>query len=347
MVKPPRTLALPRIAATALGLLAAASLQAQEVTLKVHHFLAPTSNIHENLIQPWCAKVQKESAGKLKCQLYPAMQLGGTPPQLFDQARDGTVDIVWTVPTYQAGRFPKTEVFEMPFLTEHAERASPALYEYVQKNALDEYRGVKPLFLHVNDGNILHMGKVAVHRLEDLKGLKVRAPTRLGTRILSALGATPIQMPVPAVPEAIAKGVVDGAMLPWEVATSLKMQEIAKAHVETPAGHPKISTITFALVMNQAKYDGLPAELKKVIDANSGVEASRWAGKVADAALAPARKIAQDRGNTFVTLSAEETRRWVEATAQVDDDWVREVSAKGINGKALLDDARALIRKQP
>ncbi|HMZ00768.1 MAG TPA: TRAP transporter substrate-binding protein [Burkholderiaceae bacterium] len=340
---PARRLAL--LVATFALSLGATGAQAQETILKVHHFLAPTSNIHENLIQPWCAKVQKESAGKLKCQLYPAMQLGGTPPQLFDQARDGTVDIVWTVPTYQAGRFMKTEVFEMPFISEHAEKTSLALWEYVQKNALDEYRGVKPLFLHVNDGNLLHMGKAAVRRLEDLKGLKVRAPTRLGTRILAALGATPIQMPVPAVPEAIAKGVVDGAMLPWEVATSLKMQEIAKVHVETPAGHPKISTIVFALLMNQAKYDGLSPELKKVIDANSGLEASRWAGKVADAALPPARKLAQDRGNTFVTLSAEETKRWVDATAPVDDEWVKEVGAKGVNGKLMLDEARAAIRK--
>ena len=327
------------------SLAGAASASAQETILKVHHFLSATSNIHENLIRPWCVKVNKESAGRLKCQIYPSMQLGGTPPQLFDQARDGVADIVWTVPTYQAGRFTKTEVFELPFMAEHAERTSPALWDYMQKNSLDEYRGVRPLFVHVNDGNLLHMGKATVRKLEDLKGLKIRTPTRLSSHILAALGATPVQMPVPVVPDAISKGVVDGALLPWEVATSLKMQEITKVHVETPAGHPKLSTIIFALLMNQATYDGLPAELKKVIDANSGVEASRWAGKVADAALTPARRIAQDRGNTFVTLSDEETRRWVEVTARVDEEWVKEVGAKGHDGKALLEEARAAIRR--
>lgn len=332
------------LAGTALAV-AAQGTFAQETILKVHHFLGPNSNIHENMIAPWCAKIQKESAGKLKCQIYPAMQLGGTPPQLFDQAKDGVADIVWTVPTYQAGRFSKTEVFELPFMMQSAEKGSPALWDYIQKNSLDEFKGTRLLITHFNDGNILHMGKPGVRRLEDLKGLKLRAPTRLGTRIISALGAIPIQMPVPQVPESIAKGVVDGAMLPWEVATSLKMQEIAKAHIEVPAGQPKMSTIVFAFVMNQAKYDSLSPELKKVIDQNSGAETSRWAGRVTDVTVPGARKIAEDRKNAFVTLSAEEYARWVKATSTVDDDWVKEVSAKGVNGKALLDEARALVAK--
>ena len=79
--------------------------QAEQIVLKVHHMLPPTSNPQVHMIQPWCDKINKESNDRLKCQIYPAMQLGGTPPQLFDQVRDGVVDIVWTVPTYSAGRF--------------------------------------------------------------------------------------------------------------------------------------------------------------------------------------------------------------------------------------------------
>ena len=97
------------------------------MVLKVHHFLPGTSNVHVNLIQPWCDKIGKESGGKLKCQIYPAMQLGGTPPQLFDQAKDGVADIVWTIPTYQAGRFVKSEVFELPFFTRSAKGSQPGL----------------------------------------------------------------------------------------------------------------------------------------------------------------------------------------------------------------------------
>jgi TRAP-type C4-dicarboxylate transport system substrate-binding protein len=298
-----------------------------------------------NLLTPWCDKIAKESNNRLKCQIYPSMQLGGTPPQLFDQARDGVADMVWTLPTYQAGRFTKAEAFELPFLTLNATTASPALWEYVQKNALDEFKGTRIIFMHLHDGSTLHFGKVGPKTLEELKGLKVRAPGRVGGKVIQALGMVPVQMPAPQVPESIAKGVVDGAMIPWEVMTPLKLQEITKFHVEVPAGKPKPSNSIFALVMNQAKYDSLPADLKKVIDANSGLETSKWAGKVFDAPEGPARKLAQEQGGTFITISPAEYERWRKATDQVDDEWIKEVNAKGGNGKALYDDAVSLLKK--
>lgn len=318
---------------------------AQEVLLKFHHFLPPGSNAQQNLITPWCDKINKESNGKLKCQIYPAMQLGGTPPQLFDQARDGVVDLVWTVPTYQAGRFTKSEVFELPFLVKTAEKASPALWDYIQKNAQDEFRGTKLILVHLHDGAQLQFGTKSVKTLEDLKGLKVRAPTRIGAKVLSALGAVPVQMPAPQVPESVSKGVVDGVMLPWEVMTPLKMQEITKFHTETAPGREKISNTIFAIAMNLARYNSLPPELKKVIDQNSGVTESAWAGKVFDATTGPARKIAQDRNNTFNTLTAEEYKRWEKATEGVSDEWVKEATAKGADGKALLEEAKEMIRR--
>ncbi|MCM2359713.1 MAG: TRAP transporter substrate-binding protein DctP, partial [Geobacteraceae bacterium] len=185
----------------------------------------------------------------------------------------------------------------------------------------------------------------SVKTLEDLKGLKLRAPTRIASKAMTALGAVPVQMPAPAVPESIAKNVVDGASLPWEVMTALKMQEITKTHTETGPRHAKLSNAIFIFAMNPAKYNSLPPELKKVIDQNSGREASKWAGRVWDTGTAPARKIAQERHNTFNVLSDAEFNRWVKATESVDEEWIREVNAKGGNGKALLDDARALLKK--
>lgn len=317
----------------------------QEVVLKVEHFLGPNSTAQQQLLGPWCEKIAKESANKMKCQIYPAMQLGGTPPQLFDQAKDGVVDIVWTIPTYQAGRFSKSEVFELPFLIKTAETGSPALWDYIQKNALDEYKGVKLILAHVHDGAQFHFTTKDVKTLEDLKGLKVRAPTRISTKVLTALGAVPVQMPVPQVPEAMSKGVVDGASLPWEVVPALKIDEIAKTHTESAPGQTTMSNTIFAVVMNQAKYDSLPADLKKVIDANSGVAASQWAGKIWDGTIAPARKSALEHKATINVLTAAEYERWKKATENVDKDWFTEVAAKGGNGPALLDDAKAMIKK--
>lgn len=324
--------------------LAAAVAQAQTVTLKVHHFLPATSNAQRNVIEPWCNKVAAESGGKLKCQIYPAMQLGGTPAQLFDQARDGVADIVWTVPTYAAGRFTKSEVFELPFMAHTAKGGSQALWVYVQRNALDEFKGTRPLFLHVHDGSVLHLAKRPVNTLDDLKGLKIRAATRINAKMLSALGAAPVQMPLPQVPESLSKGVIDGAMVPWEGVPAVKLQEITRYAVDVPAGAPHFSNTIFAFVMNQAKYDALPAELKKVIDANSGLQTSATAGeKGFDAAAEPHRKLARDRGNTISALSEAEYKRWVKACENVDDDWIKEAIAKGADGKKLLAEARALI----
>jgi TRAP-type C4-dicarboxylate transport system substrate-binding protein len=332
-------------AAFAAGSLAPA--MAQQVVLKVHHFLPGTSNVHKNLIEAWCDKIAKESADRLKCQIYPAMQLGGTPGQLFDQARDGVADIVWTIPTYSAGRFIKSEVFELPFFTRSAKGSSQAYWQFVQKHALDEYAGVRPLWLHTNDGSSFHLtNPKGVKTMDDLKGLKIRAATRLNSRMLAALGATPVQMPLPAVPEAMSKGVIDGAMVPWEGVPAAKLQEIAKSHLDAPVGSPKFANSIFAFVMNQARYDSLAPELKKVIDANSGVEASAWAGEKGFDSVVPAfHKLATDRGNQVLVLAPSEMARWTKATAEIDDQWIKEVSAKGANGAALLEDARGLSRQ--
>lgn len=315
------------------------------VTLKVAHFLPSTSTFHLKNAVPWCDKINKESGGRLKCQIYPSMQLGGTPAQLFDQARDGVADIVWTIPTYQAGRFTKTEVFELPFMVRSAETGSQAMWDYVQKNSLDEFKGTKLIFTHMHDGSQMHFGSKSVKTLEDIKGLKLRAPTRIGSKTLAALGAVPVQMPAPAIPESIAKSVVDGASLPWEVTTSLKLQEISKSSSEVPHDKPKHSNAIFVFAMNQAKYNSLPPDLKKVIDKNSGIEMAKWVGKIWDDGALVSRKIAVDRRNTINVLTESEYKRWVKATESVDDDWIKEVGTKGANGKALLQDARALLKK--
>jgi TRAP-type C4-dicarboxylate transport system substrate-binding protein len=325
--------------------LAAGGATAQEVVLKIHHFLPPQATIQALVFNPWCEKIGKESGGRIKCQIYPAMQLGGTPPQLFDQARDGVADIIWTVATYQAGRFVKSEVFELPFMAKSAEAGSPALWEYIQKNSQDEFKGVKLLAAHLHDGALLHFANKRVTTLEELKGQKVRGPTRIASKYLTALGATPVQMPLPQVPESISKSVIDGAMVPWEGVPPIKLQEITKYHLDNAPGAPKMSNTIFVIAMNQAKYDSLPPDLKKVIDANSGLEFSRQIGKTFDATTEPAKKLARDNNGVFDTLSAAEYQRWEKAGDGVTKEWITDVGAKGANGQQLLDDAKALIKK--
>ncbi|MBK6335916.1 MAG: TRAP transporter substrate-binding protein [Betaproteobacteria bacterium] len=330
-------------AAGAAMLVALAPAHAQEVTLKVHHFLPAGSAANTMFIMPWCERIAKESGNRMKCQIYPSMQLGGTPPQLYDQVKDGVVDVIWTLPGYTAGRFPLTEVFELPFMMQNPEATSKALWDYVEKNAPNEFADVKLIATHVHGPGVFHTTSKQIKSLADLKGMKVRAPTRQTNRFLAALGATPVAMPVPQVGEALAKGVIDGAVIPWEVVPSVKVQELTKFHTETDAAAPAFYTSTFIFAMNKAKYAALPPDLKKVIDANSGQALSGEIGRAFAEADAIGKKTAA--GSTINVIPQAELDAWVKLGQPIADAWVADISAKGANGKQLVDDARALIAK--
>jgi TRAP-type transport system periplasmic protein len=318
---------------------------AQVITLKVHHFLPTGSTTHAKMLVPWCERIERESAGRLKCQIYPAMQLGGTAQQLFDQVRDGVADIVWTLPGYTAGRFPVMEVFELPFMTSDAEVASRAAWEFYEKHGRHEFREVRPLAVHVHDAGYLHTRERQVRTLSDFRGLKLRAPTRQTNRLLAALGATPVSMPVTALADAMSKGVIDGAVVPWEVVPAVKVQEVARFHTETDPNMPAMYTAVFLLAMNRNTYERLAPELKAVIDRSSGLALSGEAGRLWEEQKAPARKLALERGNTVYVVPASELAHWQKAAQPVITDWVADMNRRSLDGDALLADARALLAR--
>lgn len=327
---------------TAAGVtLAAQTASAQDVTLRLHQFLPPQATIPSKAIEPWIEAVEADSGGRIEIQHFPAMQLGGAPPSLFDQARDGVVDIVWTVLGYTPGRFNKTEAFELPFMVTTGEATSRAFYEYVQANALDEFADVQPLVLHTHGPGLLHVRGDGVASLDDMEGLKVRGPTRVITAMLEDLGASAVGMPVPAVPEALSKGVIDGAVIPWEVTVPLKVPELVDSHTGFE-GANGLYTATFAMVMNKDAYDGLPDDLKAVIDAHSGVEAAAMFGAAMDAGDAVGLERAQASGNTIRML---DPAPWKAAAQPTIDNWIAEMDAAGNDGAALVEEARALIEK--
>jgi TRAP-type C4-dicarboxylate transport system substrate-binding protein len=318
--------------------------QAQEVTLRLHHFLPAVSNVHRHFLQPWVQKVQQDSGGRLRIQIFPSMQLGGAPPQLYDQARDGVVDIVWTLPGYTAGRFPRVEVFELPFVAhQKAAPNSRAAQEFSQMHLREEFREVHPICVWAHDGGLIHARR-EVRTMEDLRGLKLRFPSRMNGEALRALGAAPIGMPVPQVPEALTQGAIDGCVVPWEVVPSIKVHELVRNHTEIP-GSPTLYTAVFILAMNRAKYEALPPDLKRVLDANSGIPAAEMAAKVWDEQGPIVEQMVRRRGNNVVAISEEEKARWQRTCQPVIDGWVASMRERGVDGAKLLEDARALIAK--
>ena len=318
---------------------------AQEVTLKVHHWGSPKSPQHVSMLVPWCEKVVKESGNRIKCDVFPSMQLGGSPPQLYDQARDGVVDVIFTIPAYTAGRFPLIEVFELPFIASTPEATSKAAWEYAAAYAKDEFKDTKLLSLNINGPCNVYTTKQPIRTQADFKGLKVRAPNRQTSSMLAMLGATPVGMPLPGIPEGLSKGVIDGAVVPYEIAPSIKLDELTKFVAETDRSQPAMCATVFAMAMNLAKYNSMPGDLRAVIDRNSGLELSGWMGRIQGGADVPAKQKVVEGGVKVNVIPADELNRWRQATASLEDQWATSVSGKGHDGKALVKAARDLVQK--
>lgn len=343
MTKFTRALSSLALAASAFAL--AGAVQAQEHTFKLHHLLSAKAPAHTQMLEPWARAVEENSGGKVKIEIFPSMTLGGRPPELVQQARDGVVDIVWTVNGYTPGLFPRTEVMELPgvFLND-IKAANLAMYDMFDSDLRQEYKGLEVMWLHVHAGQAIMTVDKEVRSPADLDGMKIRIPTRTGAWVIEALGASPLAMPVPEVPSALSKKVVDATLLPWEIIPPLKLQNQIAYFIE---GHDetRLGTTTFQVSMNKARWDSLPPEIQKAFRDASGRD---WWAQVADVWRAGddfGIKMAKDAGKSHVVLSADETQAFMDALAPVQARWVEEVTAKGIDGAALVAKAQELIAK--
>lgn len=318
---------------------------AQDITLKLHHLLGPKAPAHTQMLVPWAERIEKAAGGKVKIDIYPAMSLGGKPPQLIRQVRDGVVDIVWTVNGYTAGLFPRSEVFELPFVhTNNAAATNLAMYEMFDDYLAEEYKGLKVLFTHVHAGQGIQMVDKEVRSPDDLVGQKVRIPTRTGAWVIEALGAHPVGMPVPELPQALSKKVVDGAFIPWEIIPPLKLQELTQYQIEGPDSI-RFGTTTFQVSMNLASWNRLPDDVKQAFLDNSGADWRREVGEIWTRNEIGGINVAKKAGNTHIQLTEAELALFREKLEPVVDRWIEEVSAKGIDGEALVAKARELIAK--
>ena len=327
-----------------LGVASSALAAEPEVTLKLHHMSPPMSNAHSRFLEPWAQKVMKESNGRIKIDIYPSMQLGGNPSQLFDQARQGVVDIVWTVGGYTPGRFPKAGVFELPFMATSGRSSSMALQEFAEQEMQDELSEVHLLALHTHHAGAILMRDKPVTRLEDMKGVKVRAPNKQMAEALKLAGASPIFLPLPTLPSSLSKGVVDSALLAYEAVTPLKIHELTRYSTEILT-KPGLYTQFFVFAMNKDSYNKLPDDLKKVIDHNSGIETAGWIGQVWDDADVRNRQTMVDSGTIFNALPDAEVARWRQAMQPVTDQWIADMDKEGKDGTRLYQKAQTLIEK--
>lgn len=334
------------LAGLALGLsaaFAATSSSAQEYTFKLHHLLSAKAPAHTQMLEPWAKQVEENSGGRVKIEIYPSMSLGGKPPELVQQARDGVVDIVWTVNGYTPGLFPRTEVFELPTVYINDPKATNlAMYDMFESTLKQEYKGLEVMWLHVHAGQAIMMVDQEVRAPADLVGKKMRIPSRTGAWVLEALGSAPIAMPVPEVPSALSKKVVDGTLLPWEIIPPLKLQNQIDYFIEG-ADKTRFGSTTFQVSMNKSRFDGLPADIQKAFKDASGRD---WWASVGDYWRNSddfGIGLATKAGKTHVTLTQAETDAFMVALAPVVDRWIEQVSGAGFDAEALVKAARAGI----
>lgn len=320
-----------------------ASAAAQDVTLLMHHFLPPVSNPHKLMLQPWADKITAESNGRIAFEIFPSMSMGGKPNELYGQVRDGTADVVWTLLGYTPGVFKRSEVFELPRV--HAGSATDTTIAL--NNSLDmlaeDFKDVHILFLHSYDGNLLHSATKPVRTFEDVAGMKLRTPSRTGAWVIENMGAEPVALPVPALPESMSKGVVDGALTTYEIVPALKLQELDKYATELPNGD-RWGTAVFMLAMNKDAYEALPDDLKAVIDANSTVNVSAEIGALWESFEQSGIDALAAAGVETIIISDEEAAKFNAANDKVVQQWIDDVTAEGLDGAGLVEQARAAIK---
>ncbi|WP_367384915.1 TRAP transporter substrate-binding protein [Lentilitoribacter sp. EG35] len=320
----------------------ASSALAAEFNFSIHHFLSPKAGTHTKMIEPWVKNIEEASGGRIKFEIFPAMALGGKPPELYNQVRDGVADIIWTLPGYTPGVFPRVEVFELPSVHKGNAVATNKAIQDLAADLAEDFKDIHPLLVHVHAGNALHLTSKDVQSLADMKGLKVRSPSRTGAWMLESWGAEPVGMPVPALPQALAKNNIDGGLIPFEIAIPLKIAELTDYSVELNAGQ-RFGTSTFLFAMNKASYNSLPDDLKKVIDDNSGAAFADAMGKVWDDVEPIGIQLARDKGNKVTALTAEASAEFATKAEMVGARWIKEVSGNGIDGDALMAKAKAAI----
>ena len=306
------------VAAAALSLSGVAS--AQE--LKFASFVPPFHTVNASLIDKLAAAVADASGGELTIRNYPGGELGAGPVEQYVRVVQGAADLSWGLPGYTSSQFKKTMIVELPGVIESDAPGYEALWNAYDEHLAGEFPATKAIALWTSEPAVFIMKEKVIRTPDDLKGLKIRVAGATAGEVATAMGATPVQMPISQVYNSLQTGLIDGVITGASTLSDFKLDEVA-ASVTTGA---PLGRLTFYAVMSQAVYDGLSADKQAAIDAASGLALSESAevawNATADEALAAARTSGE---NTIVDLSADEAAAFTAALIGVTDAYVADV----------------------
>ena len=286
---------------------------------------------HKNavLATEWTKEIEKRTGGKVQITVFPGGTL--TPAdKCYDGVVKGLSDIGFSVLAYTRGKFPLTEVVDLPLGSRSGLASTKLINEYYKKFKPKELDEVKVMYLHGHGPGILHT-KAAVNLLEDLKGKKIRC-TGMAAKIVGALGATPVAMPMGETYDALSRGVVDGSMAPFEALQGWKWGEVVKFTTEDWGA--AYSSGMF-VVMNKDKWNAIAPDLQKIIE-KVNEEYAEKQGKLWDEIDKAGREFSIGRGNKVIALSQDENWKWTKAVKPILDESVKNMKDKGLPGEEAL-----------
>jgi TRAP-type transport system periplasmic protein len=309
--------------------------QEQSYTLKIHNFHAPLAAANTKLLKPFAERMAKETSGRLKIEVYPAMQLGGKSEELYGQARSGVVDGIWTVTGFTPGKFPLTEVFSLPFVSGNARATSAAILDMQQSTdwLKKEYAETTPLMYHVASTEAFHT-KTPVKSMADLKGLKLRTADRVMANALQEFGVNVVGMSLPDAVTSLQRGILDGTSSSWIMGKT-------DYHFEVPG----FSKTIFVFTLNTDSFNKLPADFRAKIRADMSIARAKELGDIWDADEVEGRDYCGKSG-TIRNLAAEEIAEWRRRLQPQVEAWAAQTSKdQGIDAAKLVADARRLVAK--
>ena len=312
---------------------------AETIELKLATFEPPHAFAASKILKAWAEKVNKDSGGRLNVKVFAGGVLG-KPPQQYDIVKGGVADIAWTVLGYIGGQFPLSSVVDLPFLTSSSQGATRALNTLFAEGYLnEEFKGVKNIGMHTMHAYQFHFKDKNVTKVSQFEGLKIRTPSKIMGNILSKLGATPVRVPAPGTYEALQRGVLDGTPFPYAAVSSFRLGDVTKYHTEV-----NISNTSFGLLMNEEKYNSLPDDLKKVIDANSGHAFGEWASKLIDDNDAKQKQvIAALDGHEITVLPDSDLEEYRSLLSPVTGEWLADMKSRNLDGEKVLARTKEII----
>jgi TRAP-type transport system periplasmic protein len=308
---------------------------AKAIVLKFAHPYPSMHPQHKGVLVPWAKQIEEASGGAVKIKFITGGALG-KPGQAYSMVEKNVADIGWDIADYSPGRFPLTTVIELPFMVKTAEKASVALWKtYEEIPAFQkEYADTKLLMLSAHAPGFFATVKKPVKSLADLKGLKIKTASSFTTDALKLFGAVPVTQPVTETYTSLERGVLDGVVLPFDGIVVFKLNELLKYY--TPAD---FYSLVFWVAMNKHKFESLPDDVKKVIEEHSGLPFSRAFGKSFDQSYAAMKQVCLKTGMKEVNFPDSEMQKLIKLTEPMKDQWVKDMEAKGLPGKAVLEAA--------